>query len=410
MKRVLACFAALAPLAQNPAPTEDVRWLALADQAWRISEPRMILDQVREIDHSEDGAASLVVRGGPWEPGQGRKAELAAISWPEGRAARLLPLADDELMVRAAWSGDSTFAGVVLVKPDDSVRLLLIDLSTGRWASTSADPGIELMSGGPGALLIIAYDQELRASISIARRARPEPVPCMELDKMAAEGWKLTGSFDGMGRPKLSRASVITAWDAESMSRVQPAHDQAPGASAALLFAMVSADGKAMVLAQEMGKRQDQPAPNPRRPITPSATISRDATWAEMTAGDQAAYISDGVLFARRIRAVGYDEFLTHHKAAVQKEAMSKASVAVVFIEMFVSDSGGVLPSGDVSARLNPYLSKCELLEAISWTNVNGQPLKGILNPAATELGYLGTPFGDAVIFADGRVAWRSRP
>ncbi len=410
---MIACLAALAPLAQDPMSIEDVRWLALADRAWRISEPRMIMPQVREVDHADNGAFTLAARGGPWTPDGGRKAELAVISWPAGRAAKVLDLAPGEVMSGAAWSIDASLAGVHLLKPDGSARLLLLDPATGRWSSSAIARSDWPINGGPGAIMARSLGEKGEYVLRIATRARPELTELPELNRLLRSGWKILADADGLNRPLIGSGTMKLAVDAAAMKLSEPAPTGPPAApplAGISLSVFRSDDGHAGVLARDLkSDHGGQPAPDPRRPVVPQAPISRDAVWAAMSAGDQPVYVSDGVLFARQIQASPYDEFLAIHKAAVKDQAIQHAKQAGLSLHIYASDYDGLLPSGDVSGRLMPYVQSKDVLNGISWTNVNGQSLDRMINPAQTELGYLGTPFGDAVIFADGHVIWRDR-
>ena len=94
----------------------------------------------------------------------------------------------------------------------------------------------------------------------------------------------------------------------------------------------------------------------------------------------------------------------------MKRQAISTAKQAGVAVQIYAADYDGMIPGNRAIDALMPYVKNKALLDAVSWTNLGGQSLDLIANPTQTELGYVQTEFGIAVIMADGSVQWRDKP
>jgi hypothetical protein len=88
---------------------------------------------------------------------------------------------------------------------------------------------------------------------------------------------------------------------------------------------------------------------------------------------------------------------------------MVAARNAGMAVQIYPADYDGLAPNRGANDALLPYVRNANVLKGVNWTNLGGQNINAT-NPSQTELGYVQTEFGTAVIMADGSVQWRDKP
>lgn len=118
------------------------------------------------------------------------------------------------------------------------------------------------------------------------------------------------------------------------------------------------------------------------------------------------AYRLQGVLFLRTIATLDARLGLTRRIEEEVQKAVQSAKQAGLGALIYAADYDDVLPLNGDPERLMPYLKDRSILDRMVWTNLTGQNVAKITDPANTMLGYAPGPGGRAVLFADGSVRW----
>lgn len=139
--------------------------------------------------------------------------------------------------------------------------------------------------------------------------------------------------------------------------------------------------------------------------------LAGDASGAEVSSTMEAAsFISNDCLFIRPIVEVPkarYDEAIVLFE---RSKVLSRAKQAGLGVMMFTADNEDVLPSNkqDLRDLLRPYFPPGFTLDDFTYTYPGG-PVSDIKKPATTQIGYIDTSLGTAVVFADGHVEWKPK-
>ncbi len=140
--------------------------------------------------------------------------------------------------------------------------------------------------------------------------------------------------------------------------------------------------------------------------------LAGDATDGAVSKTLQAAsYISQGSLYIRPITEIPRTRFDAELAEWDRAKALFKAREAGVAFIMYAMDNDGTLPATrDKWAEiLGPYTRNNSILDGFVYSYPGG-PMGNIINPAGTQLGYVGYGGGKAVVYADGHVNWVPNP
>jgi hypothetical protein len=144
------------------------------------------------------------------------------------------------------------------------------------------------------------------------------------------------------------------------------------------------------------------------------ALVSADSEWALLAPDDNAVlYDSQGAAWVLPFHRVPREAFVEMRRIALQRTAVSNARQIGTALMMYIEDYDNLFPPSDmVNIGLGPYLKNKSLLNTPG-TDVPGfvylqsaVPLKELVEPAKTLVGYLPGPDGRALIYADGHVVW----
>ncbi len=126
--------------------------------------------------------------------------------------------------------------------------------------------------------------------------------------------------------------------------------------------------------------------------------------------GKVVAYRAQGSSWIAPLKSYPLEEFKVKVAIAQRATAMSNAKQLGLAIIMYAADMDETLPpQGDIQNLIKPYLLNDSLFQGFEYTYTGG-PLSHIASPAETQLGYVETSGGRAVIFSDGHVKWQGQP
>lgn len=141
--------------------------------------------------------------------------------------------------------------------------------------------------------------------------------------------------------------------------------------------------------------------------------ICADVQSAALTpAGDAVWYISQGAAWLAPLQKLTREQYEAMHREALRETAITNAKQIGLALLMYVQDYDETFPpnTGDVQSVLMPYL-KNESLFNVPGTNfvylMDMQSLASIDKPAEVMVGYIQTPYGRAIICADGHMTWQ---
>lgn len=140
--------------------------------------------------------------------------------------------------------------------------------------------------------------------------------------------------------------------------------------------------------------------------------ICADVQTADVSpAGDAVWYISQGAAWVAPLRKLSRQQYDALYREKVQETAVSYAKQIGLALLMYVQDYDETFPPNvDVQSALLPYL-KDDRFFNLPGTNffylMNMESLASIEKPTETMVGYIQTPYGRAVIWADGHVTWQ---
>lgn len=131
-------------------------------------------------------------------------------------------------------------------------------------------------------------------------------------------------------------------------------------------------------------------------------TPSNDAVW----------YISQGAAWVAPLRKVSRQQYEVLYREKIRETAVACAKQIGLALLMYVQDYDEMYPpnTGNLSDLLMPYVRN-EAVFNLPGANffylMNMESLATIQNPSETMAGYIQTPYGRAVMWADGHVTWQ---
>jgi hypothetical protein len=136
--------------------------------------------------------------------------------------------------------------------------------------------------------------------------------------------------------------------------------------------------------------------------------LSGDSSTGQFTpAGDAVLFQSQGALMAVRLVRVDKQALAAAREAAQRAVTISNAKQLGLAAHMYAQDHNESLPTGDdINAKLGEYVKNGSIFDGFNYT-FSGGPIKDIDSPAETELGFVSSQGGRAVIYVDGHVKWR---
>ncbi len=141
--------------------------------------------------------------------------------------------------------------------------------------------------------------------------------------------------------------------------------------------------------------------------------ICADVQVAELTpAGDAVWYLSHGAAWIVPLKKMNREQYEAAYREALRETAESNAKQIGLALLMYVQDYDETFPpnTGDIQSLLMPYLKNQEIfnLPGTSFFYLmNANALSSIERPSETMTGYIQTPYGRAIIWADGHVTWQ---
>jgi hypothetical protein len=147
-----------------------------------------------------------------------------------------------------------------------------------------------------------------------------------------------------------------------------------------------------------------EPTERARRLVT---LESRTATLAH---GERfVAFVSNGVLFTRMLAVFTLSQYEEWRIEDTKNEALMKAGQIDVAFSVFAQENDDSIPSAsELRSALVPYLSSPSILDGFQLATT-ARSFKDIVDKAATVLGFVQTPVGRVVIYADRRQVWEKK-
>lgn len=122
---------------------------------------------------------------------------------------------------------------------------------------------------------------------------------------------------------------------------------------------------------------------------------------------DGAAFESNGVVYAASVVKIDAAQFKVFADLKMKREAMNNAKQAALGVMMFLGDNDDKFPSHDAFySSVSPYLKNDDIMRSFTYTYGGPEDVSKVEKPAETELGYVDTPVGRAIAYADGHVKW----
>jgi prepilin-type processing-associated H-X9-DG protein len=140
----------------------------------------------------------------------------------------------------------------------------------------------------------------------------------------------------------------------------------------------------------------------------PTALLSSDCSRGELLAHSlQVLYQTQhGAVWSVPLQQIDAAKYLAMKALADKLAAIQNAKQCGLALLMSAQDNGENLPSqGDLASSISPYLSDPSAMAGFVYTYPGG-PLSDIDSPAETVIGYISSPGGRAVLYADGHVKW----
>ena len=140
---------------------------------------------------------------------------------------------------------------------------------------------------------------------------------------------------------------------------------------------------------------------------TPRTLISADCESAVLSPkGNAVLYVVNGTAFVAPLMRVPKEPIYQ----MLRTVAISNAKQVGLGIMMYVQDYDEMFPIKDANIKENvmPYVRNNEVFEKFVYY-YPGESMAKVDNPAATILGVVPGPGGEAVLYADGHVKWRDK-
>jgi len=145
---------------------------------------------------------------------------------------------------------------------------------------------------------------------------------------------------------------------------------------------------------------------------TEFAIVSSDSKMAIISpSGESVAYVSRGVALIRPLAHIPKEMFLQARAVARRQVLLNQGKQVGLGFMMFAGDNDDVLPANgaDLQKLLGPYLKDNNQLTGFVYSFAGGN-LTDVQEPASTVLGYLPGEGGQAIVYVDGHVKWKSGP
>jgi len=141
--------------------------------------------------------------------------------------------------------------------------------------------------------------------------------------------------------------------------------------------------------------------------------ICADVQAADLSpSGDAVWYVSHGAAWVVNLRKLNREQYEAIHREALRETVVSNAKQIGLALLMYVQDYDETFPpnTGDIQALLMPYIKNQEVfnLPGTSFFYLmNAELMASIERPVETMVGYIQTPYGRAIMWADGHVTWQ---
>jgi len=152
--------------------------------------------------------------------------------------------------------------------------------------------------------------------------------------------------------------------------------------------------------------QQNDPAKKPHevpRPVEPVGSVH--GAW--IIDGDL-YYIQSLRLFRRKIEPVDDELYKAKIASEFQARAMHIAGVAGTVLSIYAADHDA-FPEGDWRAKLEPYMRNGSALNGFTYAGNPGHPTS-LERITEVPLGWVETPYGRAIVYADSSVRWKPTP
>lgn len=140
--------------------------------------------------------------------------------------------------------------------------------------------------------------------------------------------------------------------------------------------------------------------------------LAGDASLAGVSSTLEAAsYVSQDSLFVRPILEVPKDRYDAAVAYEKRRQQIAKAQQTGLALIMLAADNDDIFPAdrNRIKDLLGPYLAPGFNMDDFVYT-FQGGDAKDLKNPAGTQLGYIDTGDGLAVVYADGHTEWKPKP
>ena len=284
----------------------------------------------------------------------------------------------------------------VLVRDlDNKSRDEVLDVTTGQRTNVPHDkPGDFRLWGANSKLLVF-------------RRSTPTgPSSTFFFDfdsrKLIEAG---PGERMGVGEPDPFIVSSVDMGNRTAATKVlvaQSMYGPAPLASTTPA-AVAGAPRQTAKPAETAADKLVQSDPSLRGPVVLDAD---PGSWTISKEGRYVAYAKRGGAYILPFEPVDIDWLNKMMATKAKLQAMNKAKQIGVALMIYSADYDDMLPlNTDWQNSVDPYLKNRDMLNGFNYI-LNGNDLTKLDNPQNTMLGSFDTPYGRAVVYADGHVKW----
>jgi len=342
--------------------------------------------------------------------GTGGERLVSDIHWMAGAPMALLKMYGGQRQIAEnVWEETFVFARVhaaagtlkILGEPD-------------RWKGMNVSPVKPFaLLLGEESYQILRADGTLSAPVPYEQvfgtTAPQQPNVGWMLGAWTAEGTKLvTALFDQTPEGKTERRFILVdplAATSQSISQQPPLY-QPPVSRHALRVEIVPSELKA---GADTAKVWSAWLVGGRGRVL----IGADVQAADLVpSGDAVWYVSHGAAWVVNLRKLNREQYEAIHREALRETVISNAKQIGLAMLMYVQDYDETFPpsASDIPFILMPYLKNEEVFRLPGtqfFYLMNMNSLSSIDRPAETMVGYLQTPYGRAIIWADGHVSWQ---
>ncbi|MCG9894451.1 MAG: hypothetical protein MH204_03100 [Fimbriimonadaceae bacterium] len=410
----LGCLGIGVAVALQPVHRGEPAILILQDSAVLVREPEILLDSATQWAWSRSGRTLAAVRldiriSDPvqaldpdriMEAARGTSAEIWAFPTkgpgrrmtrlPQGFAVGWLAWADQDrlLVVSGAMLGSggpeqpTTLAihaqtGVQvpipsqyrIMDPDGAVFWTTDEAVLWRITGAGGSPTAQALGRVPEALAGRRLSAATKSGRLVFMSDTPTPLPPL--------GWDLrTGRVEPVDRSEIDFGSADTSPDEAGSLRLVRA--------------------KEGVLLGGSG---------PSEPVL----LSRDAVKASVAPdGSAAVFLAHGTLYRNLIQPIPLSLAKKTKSELEKAKIMARLKMVGTGLHIYAADYDDFFPTDGSMVReaIMPYLRDAALLEGVVFTNLTGQNVARLKDPAQTALAYISGPDGRAVLYADGSVRW----